>query len=105
MATFIVDRVVPGLTAELLLEAQRLLRQAAGRVSRGADPVRYVRCTFVPHEQRCICIFDAPSAEVVRRVNEIAQVPFRQIQPATEFSAPGTTTGARDGAPAQRRES
>ena len=104
MATFIVDRVVPGLTAELLLEAQRLLHQAARRVSGGADTVRYVRCTFVAGEGRCICVFEAPSAELVRRVNDIAQVPFRRIQPATEFSAPGTSTGARDGAPAQGRE-
>ena len=105
MATFIVDRVVPGLTAELLLEVQRLLHQAAGRVSRGADTVRYVRCTFVTGEERCICVFEAPSAEVVRRVNDIAQVPFRRIQPAIEFSAPGTSAGARDGAPVEGRQS
>ena len=105
MATFIVDRVVPGLTTELLLEAQRLLHQAARRVSHGADMVRYVRCTFVAGEERCICVFEAPSAELVRRVNDIAQVPFRRIQPATEFLAPGTSTAARDGASAQGRES
>ena len=102
MATFIVDRVVPGLTSELLVEVQRLLHEAARRVSRGAETVRYVRCTFVAEDERCICLFEAPSAEVVRRVNEIAQVPFRAIQLAIEFSAPGTSTGARDGVPAQR---
>ena len=101
MATFIVDRVLPGLTTDLVLEAQRLLYQAARRVSAGADRVRYVRCTFVAEEQRCICLFEAPSAEVVRRVNEIAQVPFRRIQVAIEFTAPGTSTGARDGVTAQ----
>lgn len=100
MATFIVDRVVPGLTTELLMEAQRLLLQATRRVSHGTATVRYVRCTFVADEQRCICVFEAPSAEVVRRVNDIAQVPFRRIQPATEFSDPGTSAAAgarRDG--------
>ena len=101
MATFIVDRVVSGLTTDLVLEVQRLLYQAAKRVSAGPDMVRYVRCTFVAEEQRCICVFEAPSADVVRRVNEIAQVPFRRIQSAIEFSAPGTVTGARDGAAAQ----
>jgi hypothetical protein len=102
LATFIVDRVVPGLTTELLLEAQRLLYQAARRVSRGADTVRYVRCTFVAEEQRCICLFEAPSAEVVRQVNDIAQVPFRRIQPATEFSAPGTRTESAEARPEGR---
>ena len=89
MATFIVDRVMPGLTHELLLEAQRLLHEAARRVSGGAGTVRYLRCTFLVDEQRCICLFEAPSADAVRRVNDIAQVPFRRVQPGIEFSAPG----------------
>lgn len=89
MATFIVDRVMPGLTPELLLEAQRLLHEAARRYSGGAQTVRYLRCTFLADEQRCICLFEAPSADAVRDVNDMAQVPFRRVQPGTEFSAPG----------------
>ena len=89
MATFIVDRAMPGLTPELLVEAQRLLHQAARRFSAGAETVRYLRCTFLADEQRCICLFEAPNAEAVRRVNDMAQVPFRRVQPGTEFSAPG----------------
>ena len=97
---------MPGLTAELLLEAQRLLHEAARRVSDGAErggSVRYVRCTFVAQEERCICLFEAPSAEAVRKVNDIAQVPFLRIQPASEFSAPGTDGGSRDGPTPERR--
>ncbi len=105
VATFLVDRVMPGLTTELLAEAQRLLHEAARRVSdslASAEGVRYVRCTFVAEEQRCLCLFEAPSAEVVRRVNDIAQVPFLRIQPASEYSAPGTDTGSNRG-PAPER--
>ncbi len=97
MATFIVDRVMPGLTPELLVEAQRLLHEAARRFSggaEGAETERYLRCTFLADEQRCICLFEAPSADAVRRVNDMAQVPFRRVQPGTEFSAPGSTDGA-----------
>ena len=93
MATFIVDRVMPGLTPELLVEAQRLLHEAARRFSGGAETVRYLRCTFLADEQRCICLFEAPSADAVRRVNDMAQVPFRRVQPGTEFSAPGAAAG------------
>lgn len=103
MATFIVDRVVPGLTTELLLEAQRLLHEAARRVSKGTDTVRYLRCTFMAEEHRCICLFEAPSAAMVKTVNDIAQVPFRRIQPATEFTEPGTTTYPV-GAPTEGRD-
>lgn len=90
---------MPGLTTELLLEAQRLLYEASRRVAEGADnaeEVRYIRCTFVPEEQRCVCLFEAPSAEAVQRVNDIAQVPFLRIQPASEYSSPGTDTGSKD---------
>ena len=104
MSTFIVDRMVQGLTAELLLEAQRLLHEAARRVSEGPEGVRYVRCTFVGEEERCVCLFEAPSAEVVRMVNEIAQVPYSRIQPAVEFSAPGADTGLSGATAPERRQ-
>ncbi len=89
MATFLVDRALPGLSVELLLEAQRCLREAVRRVSAGGEQVRYLRCTFLPGEQRCLCLFEADSASAVRRVNEIAQVPFRRIEPVQEYVFPG----------------
>jgi hypothetical protein len=52
-------------------------------------PVRYLRCIYVPAEDRCICLFEAADLEAVRRVNDIAQVPFHRISPAVEFRAPG----------------
>lgn len=103
MATFIVDRVMPGFTPELLLEAQRLLCEAARRFSRGAETVLYLRCTFLAEEQRCICLFEAPSADAVRRVNDMAQVPFRRVQPGMEFSAPGAVVGPEPWQEAEER--
>ncbi len=104
MGTFIVDRVMPGLTPELLVEAQRLLHEAARRFSAGAETVRYLRCTFLADEQRCICLFEAPSADAVRRVNDMAQVPFRRVQPGTEFSAPGRADMPEGSQDPERRE-
>jgi hypothetical protein len=92
LPTFVVDRSVPGMTTELLLEAQKLLHEAARRVSAMGETVRYLRCTFIPQDHRCLCLFEAADLESVRRVNDIAQVPFRLIGPAIEFSAPGTTS-------------
>ena len=89
---FLVDRVMPGMTAELLAEVQRCLYDAAGRVSGEGDTVRYLRCTFLPGEQRCLDLFEAPSSLAVRRVNDIAQVPFRWIGQASEYAAPGIGT-------------
>jgi hypothetical protein len=89
MPLFIVDRVMPGLTAELLVEAQRCLQEAVRRVSDGGDAVRYLRCTFIPDQQRCLDLFEAASVEDVRRVNDIAQVPFRCLGQAREDAEPG----------------
>lgn len=91
---FIVDRLLPGLTADLLVEAQRCLHEAARRVSDGGQAVRYLRCTFIPDQQRCLDLFEAVSADDVRRVNDIAQVPFRWIGLAREDAEPGTAVGA-----------
>ncbi len=90
MALFIVDRVLPGMTAALVAEAQRCLQQAAHRVAGDGEAVRYLRSTSIPEQQRCLDLFEAASAAVVRQVNEIAQVPFRSIGLASEDSAPGT---------------
>ena len=89
LVKFVVERTVPGMTTELLLEAHRLLHEAARRVSAMGQIVRYLRCTFIFEDQRCICLFEAGSVEAVRRVNDIAQVPFRQIGRVIEFSSPG----------------
>jgi uncharacterized protein DUF4242 len=90
---FIVDRVIPGLTADLLAEAQRCLQEAVRRVSDGGEAVRYLRCTFIPDQQRCLDLFEAVSADEVRRVNDIAQVPFRWIGQASEDAEPGMAVG------------
>jgi hypothetical protein len=86
---FIVDRTVPGMTEELLAEVQRLLHEAARRVSSAGQPVRYLRCTYLPEEDRCLCLFEADNPTAVRRANETAQVPFRRISAAIEYWDPG----------------
>lgn len=89
MALFLVDRTLPGMTEDLLAEAHRLLQVAARRMSSSERPVRYLRCTYLPEEARCVCLFEAIDPASVRDVNEAAQVPFRRISPAVEFWAPG----------------
>jgi Protein of unknown function (DUF4242) len=84
-ATFLVDRTLPGMTEELLAEAQRLLHEATRRVSSTGAAVRYLRCIFIPDEARCVCLFEASDLATVRRVNEVAQVPFRRISSVIEF--------------------
>jgi uncharacterized protein DUF4242 len=77
------------MTEALLAEVHRLLHQAARRVSSTGEAVRYLQCIYLPADDRCLCLFEAADLSHVRRVNEIAQVPFRRISPAIGFWAPG----------------
>ena len=84
---FVAERTLPGMTEELLAEVHRLLQEAARRVSSTGEVVRHLRCTYLPEEDRCICLFEARDVVAVRRVNDIAQVPFQRITSAIEFRA------------------
>jgi uncharacterized protein DUF4242 len=96
MGVFLVDRTLPGMTEELLVEAHRLLQGAARRMSSPERPVRFLRCTYLPEEARCVCLFEANDQPIVREVNEAAQVPFRRISAAIEFREPGTVLSGGD---------
>lgn len=90
MAVFIVERTLPGMSLEHLAAAHRALAEGSRRLSSGDDRVRYLRSTFTPARARCLCVFEATSGDLVRRVNEVAQVPFVSIEEAIEFDDPGS---------------
>ena len=92
-AMFVVDRRLSGMTETVLAEVHRLLHEAARRVSSQGVAVRYLRCIYMPEDDRCICVFEADDPAAVRTVNEIAQVPFHRISSAIEFWAPGVAPG------------
>ncbi len=86
---FVVERALSGLTLEQVRAAFRATADAVRReVARGAR-FRYLRSTFAPADGRCLCLFEAPDAELVRRVNDTAQFPFARITAVIEFHDPG----------------
>lgn len=86
---FVVERRLPGVDPDHLAAVHRALAESARRLSGRGDVVRYLRCTFIPHAARCLCMFEANSEDLVRRVNEVAQVPFDRIEEAIDFDVPG----------------
>jgi hypothetical protein len=50
-------------------------------------PVRYLRSTFLPSEEKSYCLFDAPSAERVKEANERAQIPLQRIVEVKHIAA------------------
>ncbi len=89
MAIFIVERRLPELSLAHLVVAHRALAESSRRISMEGDSVRYLRSTFTPTGGRCVCMFEATSLDLVRRVNEVAQVPFDRIDEAVHFEDPG----------------
>jgi hypothetical protein len=82
---YIVERHLPGITVRQLAALQRRVRDQSAELTAQGRPVRYSECLFVPSESRCLCVFDAADAALVREVNDDAQIPYSRILCALEF--------------------
>ncbi|MGH9361932.1 MAG: DUF4242 domain-containing protein [Thermoanaerobaculia bacterium] len=86
MPVYMVERDLPGITMEQLGAAQKAAIETAGRMTAEGDTVRYIRSTFVPAESRCMCLFEAPSDEVVRKLNDEAGIPYTRVFEAADLT-------------------
>jgi len=68
------------------VRAQRTAIATSQRFSSEGQEVRYIQSTFVPGESRCLCLFEAPTRELVRDVNDSAQLPFSRIVEALDLT-------------------
>lgn len=85
MPAYIVERHLPGITVRQLAALHRRVREQSAELTAQGRSVRYNQCLFVPSESRCLCIFDAADASLIREVNDEAQVPYSGILSALEF--------------------
>ncbi len=88
MPEFIVERDIPGFTADDLREAARRADAVAGEMTAEGTPVRYHRSIFLPDEAKCFCLFEGPSAAAVQEVNERAELPFTRVLDAVHIELP-----------------
>lgn len=86
MAVYMVERELKGITMPQLAGAQQAAIATAQRFTADGTPVRYIRSTFVPGEARCMCLFDASSADDVKKVNDVAQLPYVRIVEALDLT-------------------
>ena len=86
MAVYMVERDLPGITMEQLAAAQKRAIQTGKELTAQGKEVRYIRSTFVPGENKCMCLFEAPNPEHVREANERAQIPFTRIVAAEDLT-------------------
>ena len=86
MAVYLVDRDLPGITMDQLGAAQKAAIETSERFTSEGKPVRYIRSTYVPGESNCMCLFEAASADMVKEVNEAANIPFTRIVEAMDLT-------------------
>lgn len=86
MPTYVADRDLPGITIDQLAAAQRAAIETSQRFTAEGKPVRYIRSLFVPGESHCMCLFEAPNAELVEEVNRTAQIPFTRVSEAMDLT-------------------
>ena len=90
--TYLVEHYRPGFTAERLEEWAARIRATAFGMAREGEPVRYVRSTIVPTDESLLCLFEAPSDDLVRAVYARAGVPFERLTAVISDDTPPTTT-------------
>jgi muconolactone delta-isomerase len=86
MAVYLVERSLPGITTDQLAAAQKKAIQVGKELTAEGKQVRYIRSTFIPGEQTCMCLFEAPNSDNVREANERAEIPFTRIVPAEDLT-------------------
>jgi Protein of unknown function (DUF4242) len=86
MSVYLVDRNLPGITMDQLAAAQKAAIETSQRFTSEGKQVRYIRSTFVPGEAHCMCLFEAADPQLVKDVNEAAQIPFSRITEALDLT-------------------
>jgi uncharacterized protein DUF4242 len=79
MATFIVERYLPGVDGDALAGAVGRAAAAAAALTERGSYVRYLGSALVPEEEYCVCRFEACDLEAVREANRRAGLPFWRV--------------------------
>lgn len=86
MTVYMVERNLKGIAMSDLGAAQKLAISASNEYAAKGTPMRYIRSTFTPEDGRCMCLFEASSAEDVKRLNDEAKLPFSRVVEALDLT-------------------
>lgn len=86
MPVYMVERGLSGITMAQLAAAQRAAIQTGQQLTAAGKPVRYIRSTFILGEARCLCLFEAPNAQLVEELNDTAKLPYSRIVEALDLT-------------------
>lgn len=86
MSVFMVERDLKGIAMADLAAAQKAAIGKAEEMRNGGSDIRYIRSTFAPEDGRCLCLFEAESDSVVKRLNDEAGLPYSRVSPAMDLT-------------------
>lgn len=87
MTLYLVERYLPGITGEQLTAAAGRAKSTTQQMRDEGMQVRYLRSTFLPAEEKCFCLFEGASPDLVEQANKRAEIPFEKIQEAAHIAA------------------
>ena len=87
MPKYYVERYLPGISSDQLTAAAARAKRTTAQMTQEGTPVRYLRSTFIPGEEKCFCLFEGSSEEVVKLANERAEIPFERIVEALHIAS------------------
>ncbi len=85
MTYYVVKRHLPGITPEMLTGAGLRAKTCAAEMTEEGAPVKWVRSFFIPETEETHCYFEADTPEIVKEVNERANIPFLKIHDVLEL--------------------
>lgn len=98
---FIVERYLPAARQAELAATVDHDRRAAARMTAAGAPARHLSTIYVPSDESCFSLFDAPSADALRQAQERAGIGFERIVEAVQLPPHNP---AEQGTPATHRE-
>ena len=87
MAKYMVERHLPGIKPDELAAAAARAKATTAEMTTEGTPVRYLRSTFIPGEDKCFCLFEGPSEEAVIEANRRAEIPLERVVEAMHIAS------------------
>ena len=79
MPVYIGERYIPQAEREVAMDQADRIRNAVLEAAPEGAPVRLLSTTFVPNEEWVFDLFEAESADHVRRIYEVSGVPVERV--------------------------
>jgi hypothetical protein len=99
MATFMVERYLPGAGAGRAAAAALLAEQLAIHLTAEDGRVRHLRSLLVPQDEQCFVLFEAASAHALAETMERAGIAYERIAEVVDLTAEDLTGPSKGGEP------